>query len=183
MTAQDMATVAGVSKKTVLRTAKMHGIGIVIPGRETTFTELEAVKLMGELRKKGFVEPRQNVPQERQNVSQSDLVALIGPIVAETIKQLLPIIRGYEITGRPEQTKNALPPLDPRKELNMIANEAGRIMGDYREPWNQIYKHAHYRLGINIRERARNRNMSALEYASTEGIIPQLLAIAREIFQ
>ena len=125
----------------------------------------------------------QNVAEPRQNVLQSDLVALIVPIVAETIKQLLPIIRGTEIAGRPEQTKNALPPLEPRKELNMIVNEAGRIMGDYREPWNQIYKHAYFRLGINIRERARNRNMSALEYASTVGMIPQLLAIAREIFQ
>jgi len=187
MTAQEMAIVAGVSKKTVLRTAKTNGIGVVLPGKETTFTEPEAIQIMAEMRKKGFIEPRQNVPQPRQNDPQGDLAALIGPIVAETIKQLLPYITGAnQVTNYgkiPAQTVQALPPIDPRKELNMLAREAGYAMGDYREPYNQIYKHAYYRLGVNLRERAKNRNMDVLDYATAEGFMPQLVAIAREIFK
>lgn len=186
MTAQEMAEVAGVSKKTVLRTAKVHGIGCILPGKETVFSELEAVKIMAEMRKKGFIEPRQNVSLPGQNVevlTKHD----IAEIVAETVKQLLPLIQGCNQTRQETlstaEPKPALPPISPRKELNLLANQAGRAMGSYSEPWNQIYKNAYYRLGINLRERAKNRGMDTLDYAEAEGYMPQLVAIAREIFK
>lgn len=181
MTTREIAAVAGVSPRTVTRTAKSNGIGVVKPGAGTIFTEAEAVQLMAELRKKGFVEPRQNVAAPRQNVP--DLAALIGPIVAETIKQLLPLLQGASIQIAAPAPVVSLPPIDPRKELNMLAREAGYTMGDYREPYNQIYKHAYYRLGVNLRERAKNKGMDVLDYAEAEGYLPQMVAIAREIFK
>lgn len=130
---------------------------------------------------------RQKDAEPRQNVPPVDYAAIVAPIVAETIKQLLPYMQGVALPARiaPAQlgAPATVPPLSPRKELNMLAHEAGVIMGDYREPWNQIYKNAYYRLGINIRERAKNRNMEPLNYAEEEGYIVQLVEIAREIFK
>lgn len=97
MTTKEIAAVAGVSARTVTRAARENGIGVVKPGVETVFTELESVQLMAELRKKGFVEPRQNVPDPRQNdelITRSDLAAFGGAIVSEMMKQFLPLIQG-----------------------------------------------------------------------------------------
>jgi excisionase family DNA binding protein len=55
MTTKEIAAVARVSSRTVTRTARENGIGVVKPGVETVFTELEAVQLMAELLKKGFI--------------------------------------------------------------------------------------------------------------------------------
>ena len=99
MTTKEIAAVARVSSRTVTRTAKENGIGVVKPGVETVFTELEAVQLMAELRKKGFVEPRQNVPVPRQNdelITRGDLAAFGSAIVSEMMKQFLPLIQNRQ---------------------------------------------------------------------------------------
>jgi len=114
-------------------------------------------------------------------VTKSDLAVFGASIVSETIKQLLPFLKNNNVQEK--ATTPSLPPIDPRKELNMIAKEAGRSMGSYSEPWNQIYKHAYYRLGVNLRERAKNRGMDTMDYADAEGYTVQLVVIAREIFK
>jgi hypothetical protein len=188
MTTKEIAEAAGVSVDTVQRVAKKIYPGMFGQGKRLAFVMEEAIEIMKALRKKNFVDLPQGaseLPQSAEVVTKSDLAVLIGPIVAETIKQLIPLIRGVEITGKPEPMKLAseLPPLDPRRELNMLARDAGRIMGDYREPYNQIYKHAYYRIGVNLRERAKNRGIDVLDYAAEAGYLPQLVAIAREIFK
>ena len=99
MTTKEVAAVAGVSSRTVTRTAKENGIGVVRSGVETVFTELEAVQLMAELRKKGFIEPRQNVTVPRQNdelITRNDLAAFGAAIVSEMMKQFLPLIQNRQ---------------------------------------------------------------------------------------
>lgn len=188
MTTKQIAEIAGVSSKTVTRTAKEKGIGIIRPSVETIFTEAEAIQIMAELRKKGFVQPRQNVEQPRQNVAEARLDRLESMVeklcIAVTgITQAVALNQSIHAAPQIAPSKPALPPIDPRKELNMLAKEAGYLMGNYSEPWNQIYKHAYYRLGVNFRERAKNRGMEILDYADAEGYTPQLVAIAREIFK
>jgi hypothetical protein len=135
-------------------------------------------------------QPLQNdkvLPQNAEVVTRSDLAEFGRSIVSETIKQLLPLIQGATIQPVRSQSiateVSALPPIDPRKELNMLAREAGYAMGDYGEPYNQIYKNAYYSLGVNLRERAKNRGVGVLDYAESEGYMTQLVAIARELFK
>jgi hypothetical protein len=127
------------------------------------------------------------LPQNAEVVTRSDLAEFGRSIVSETIKQLLPLIQGATIQPVRSQSiateVSALPPIDPRKELNMLAREAGYAMGDYGEPYNQIYKNAYYSLGVNLRERAKNRGVGVLDYAESEGYMTQLVAIARELFK
>ena len=96
MTSKEIASIAGVSVRTVTRTAKQNSIGNITPGVEAVFDERESVLLMAELRKKGFIEPRQNVPQPRQNddvVTRADLAVFGAAIVSEMMKQFLPMIQ------------------------------------------------------------------------------------------
>jgi hypothetical protein len=96
MTSKEIASIAGVSVRTVTRTAKQNNIGNITPGVEAVFDERESVLLMAELRKKGFIEPRQNVPQPRQNdevVTRADLAVFGAAIVSEMMKQFIPLIK------------------------------------------------------------------------------------------
>lgn len=183
MTIREMAEVAGVSPETVRAKAKEMYPDKFMKGKKTVFNQQEAIPIMAELRKRGFVQPTENL----EVVTRADLMAMVVPFVAETIKQLIPVIQsisqGRNETDQLAELKPALPPISPRKELNLLASNAGRALGSYSEPWNQIYKNAYYRLGINLRERAKNRGMDTLDYAEAEGYMPQLVAIAREIFK
>ena len=76
----------------------------------------------------------------------------------------------------------APPSMEYRAELRKIVARAARESGDYSGTWGQLYQEAYYRLSINIRERAKNRGMELLQYAEDEGLIPDLVALAREIF-
>jgi len=183
MTLREMAEVAGVSPETVRAKAKELYPDKFMKGKKTFFNQQEAIPIMAELRKKGFVQPTENL----EVITRTDLMTMVAPIVAETIKQLIPLIQsvsqGRNEIGQTAEVKPVLPPISPRKELNLLANQAGRSIGSYSEPWNQIYKNAYYRLGINLRERAKNRGMDTLDYAEAEGYLPQLVAIAREILK
>ena len=70
MTVSDIALAANVSHRTVSRTASRLFPGKMANGHRTTFSKEEAVKLMGELRKPGFVvvdQPGQNGKVAGQN--------------------------------------------------------------------------------------------------------------------
>ena len=54
--------------------------------------------------------------------------------------------------------------------------------GGYREAWHELYSQAYYRMGRNIRLCAEHRGMDPLDYAEDEGLLPELVAIAREVF-
>jgi hypothetical protein len=181
ITTKEIADIAGLSSKTVTRTAKARGIGTIKPGVETTFTENESVFLMSELRKRGFIQPRQNVPQVRQNdyVTKSDLAEFGKSLVSEMFKQMLPLIQGtqkqvYQIEA---------PQIDLRSQLRQVMNTAARSSGDYAGAWNMLYNEIYYRLHINAKERAKNADCKPLDILEAENQLSNAVLIAREIFK
>lgn len=201
MTTKEIAESVNKSERSVQRWAKTTGDKVTSIGDKVTsvgktgisadYTIDETIAIietgMGKNAADLYRMSARNPLQNEALVSRSDIAAIIAPIVAETIKQLIPYLQGTAVQSVKAQSVAAdvpaLPPIDPRKELNMLAREAGYAMGDYREPYNQIYKHAYYRLGVNLRERAKNRGIDVLDYATESGYMPQLIAIAREIFK
>ena len=84
---------------------------------------------------------------------------------------------------RQEQPKQ-LPtpkPLSQRDELRMIVNSSVHN-GNYKKAWNELYSHYYYRYGRNLQACAEHRGMAILEFAEHEGILLQLIALAKEIF-
>lgn len=181
MTTKEIADIAGVSTKTVTRTAKLKGIGIITPGIETRFTETESVLLMSELRKKGFVNPSQNVPQPRQNdyVTKIDLAEFGKSLVSEMFKQMLPIMQG----NIKQQYQIEAPQIDLRAQLRQVMNTAARSSGDYAGAWNLLYNEIYYRLHINVKERAKNADCKPLDILEAENQLSNAVLIAREIFK
>lgn len=114
----------------------------------------------------------------------------IAEIVKATMTAFIPVIiaavRGVAVTeGMPALTHPAIsaPPIETRDELRRIINRATRDSGDYSGAWNRLYEEAYYRLHVNLRERAKNQGIPIIDYAEAEGFLPELVAIAREIFK
>lgn len=84
--------------------------------------------------------------------------------------------------SRPDPVALPAPALSPRDELRRLVAQGAPDFGGHREAWRELYGQAYYRLHRNIKECAKNRNMDTLDYAEEEGIMPELVAIAREIF-
>jgi hypothetical protein len=174
MTTKEMAEAAGVSTDTVARKIKELYQDKMQARKRTELNQIQAIAVMSAIRKEGFVSVPQNavaLPQnaeDRMNRLESMMEKLLT-IVAATIKPQM-------------EELPAPPPMEYRSELRRIVSKAAKESGDYSGTWEQLYTDSYYRLGINIRERAKNRGMEKLDYAEEAGLIPDLLAIAREIF-
>lgn len=75
------------------------------------------------------------------------------------------------------------PQITPRKHISMIIREYVARTGDtYSNAWNELYRQYSYRTGIDVRKRAKNREMDVLDYIELEGQMEILQSIAIEIF-
>lgn len=93
MTIKEIAEVAGVSAETVRSKGKELYPDRIINGIKTVFSREQSIKIMSELRVKGAIMPTENLPQNMEVVTRSDLAAFGTAIVAEMMKQFLPLIQ------------------------------------------------------------------------------------------
>jgi transposase len=104
----------------------------------------------------------------------------IAAIVRETIAALLPTIV-TALRGAPASPA-ALPPpaeLEPRAALRKIVEAWARKHGrDYHGAWSSLYREYGYRYHRDIVRAAKNRDQSVLDYAESETILGELLALA-----
>lgn len=177
MTTKEIAEAAGVSAETVRAKGKELFPDRLVNGRRTEFNQKEAISIMAELRKKGFVQPTENMggpTENRELVTRGDLAAFGVAIVSEMMKQFMPMLK-----ANPPQIE--APQIASRDELRRIVNKIGKASGDYSGAWNLLYQEAYYRLHRNVKECAKNRGMDTLDYIEGEGILPDVIAIARDI--
>lgn len=123
----------------------------------------------------------------RENASKASAVPptltteSIAVIVRETISAMLPMLVAAVKGTIPESNASALPAppdLSPRDQLRRAVNAMGQKNGKYAEAWTELYGQFFYRYGINLRVKAKNRNLSVLDYAEQEGHIEELLGLA-----
>jgi hypothetical protein len=72
-----MAEVAGVSPETVRAKAKEMYPDKFMKGKKTVFNQQEAIPIMAELRKRGFVQPTENL----EVVTRADLMARLSHLL------------------------------------------------------------------------------------------------------
>ena len=99
--------------------------------------------------------------------------------LTKAVAGLIPAIavaRGSQVPALPA------PVLAPRAELRRIMTAAGKASGDYSGAWGQLYQEIYYRMHRNVNECAKNRGMEKLDYIEVEGMLPEVVAIAREVF-
>lgn len=122
MTLREMAEVAGVSVETVRSKGKEMYPDKFIKGKKTSFNQQESITVMSELRKRGFVQPTENMDVHTENrdvVTRADLATFGASIVSEMMKQFLPLI----------QTRQPLMIEQDYFSVNGYANKMGHKLG------------------------------------------------------
>lgn len=192
MTVREIAEIAGVGIDTVIRKGKELYPGKFENGKKTVFNQKESIHIMGEIRKKGFIQPSQNaeVPSQNAEVTGSlsprdlDLIsAIVSRTVAMTIQQL--DVRLQKIENRVEERQSLLPApqIKPRDNVSkMVREQAQKTGADYVTVYGILYKEFSYRTNSNPRECAKNRGMSIIDYIDSEGQIETLEAIAIDLW-
>lgn len=113
----------------------------------------------------------------RSAPSPEDRISRLEGLVERLILALIPAAS----TGK--QLAIPAAPLATRDELRSIVAKAGQASGDFRGAWGTLYQEMYYRLHRNVRECAKNRGMDTLDYVEEEGLLPDAVAIAREVFK
>lgn len=181
MTTREIAEAAGVSSETVRAKGKELFPAKFSAGRKTEFNQKEAIAIMAELRKRGFIQPTENL-----EVPTNDRITRLETLVAAQIglvDRLIMLSAQNNGVAQNAQKQIEAPPLATRDELRRIVNKAGQASGDFRGAWQMLYQEIYYRLHRNVRECAKNRNMDTLDYIDEEGILQDAVAIAREVFR
>jgi hypothetical protein len=102
----------------------------------------------------------------------------------EALTEKLLLAVGNMVMGKtscPAQAQIEAPKLETRDELRRIINKAGKASGDYAGAWNLLYQEIYYRMHRNVKECAKNHGMDTLDYIESEGLLPEAIAIMREI--
>jgi hypothetical protein len=83
MTVRQMAEVSGLSTETVRAKAKEMYPDKFINGKKTVFSQQEAIPIMSELRKKGFIQPTEYLEVPTENLEVKSLnVRIIRKTIA-----------------------------------------------------------------------------------------------------
>ena len=188
MTVKQMAEVAGVSPDTIRRAGKSIFPLKFEQGKRVTFNQSEAIEVMKCVRKKNMVQLPQNAEVLQQTaevestLTQRDM-ALIAGIVSQVFENLSN--RLGKIETRFEQRRELLPPqpLSHRKRLAMIINSyCSRNGYDQRSAYQELYRDFNYRYNSNVNLRAKNRGIRIIDQIDNDGMLPELLSVAAEIF-
>lgn len=125
-------------------------------------------------------------PQARETLTQRDK-ELIAEIVSMTVSRTMERLdqRMATIENHYQQRAALLPApqISDRENLNRIIRQYAKDQGiSHSVVWGTLYSELYYRLNVNVRLRAENRNIPVIEYIDQEGLMPETLSIALEMF-
>jgi len=112
-------------------------------------------------------------------------IEMITTIVSLTIKSLMPHLN-KPVLKEPEKqlTFNDVPEKSKRAELREIINKYTAHRGcNHIEVWSQLYQQIYYRMNINVKLCADNRGMDKLDYIEKEGLLNEVLSLAKKLFE
>ena len=119
-------------------------------------------------------------PETRQ-LSGQDIALLIPSIVAETVRQLLPML---QITQPKQKALPIIPEVPVRKKIINVVNSwaAKKGRSDYESAFHGLYKNFGDRYGMDVEKRAANRHMKSIDYLEQEGKIEELYVCAVKLY-
>lgn len=163
--------------------------------KPSDFTLEETVEII----RSGGNETLANLLKENANrdkdTTKDDIMSLskiISLTVSETIKSLLPYlvnnseVKNNNVLKEPEKqlTFNDVPEKSKRAELREIINKYTAHRGcNHIEVWSQLYQQIYYRMNINVKLCADNRGMDKLDYIEKEGLLNEVLSLAKKLFE
>jgi len=128
---------------------------------------------------------QQNADQDKKTVITKREIQMIQVAVRQVTEDIMKYINQpaqAEIRGG--QLHLPAPEKNERDQLNQIIRKyASSQSFPHAVVWGQLYQELYYRLNINVRQRAQNRNMPIIDYVESEGLLPQALSVAKAMFK
>ena len=104
----------------------------------------------------------------------------------ETLIEKVLMMQLNNVVKEPEKqlTFSVAPQKTKRAELREIINKytADRNC-NHIEVWTQLYQQIYYRMNINVKICADNRGMDKLDYIEKEGLMDEVVSLARKLFE
>lgn len=127
------------------------------------------------------------LPSSETVITTRDFIALIPNIVAETVKQIIPLL---SVQNAKPETKVLpfIPEIPVRKQIANVVNEwvmaktKDHTKEDFERAYQRLYKEFGDRFGIDVTRRAENRGIKPIEYLEREGKLEELYLVAIRIF-
>ena len=182
MTIKELAEVAGCDHKTVRKVINEAFPNLTKNGKVTRLTKEQCFDIMSKLPK------RNNLGQNIGQMSEVDQ-GLKGEVaeLKQSVNGLISVMSRFIESQIPQPKQEPLqiaPKLEPKDEIRKIINSYTAFTGSqYRDNWNLLYTECYYRLGKNFRVLAQNRQMKPMDIIVSEGFAPDVLLIARDLFQ
>jgi len=133
---------------------------------------------------------KQNAEQDKKTALTKREIQMIQVAVRQVTEDIM------EQINRTRPAKTELPPgkiemlhlpspeKNERDQLNQIIRKyASNQSLPHAIVWGQLYQELYYRLNINVRKRAQNRNMPIIDYIESEGMLLQALSVAKTMFR
>ena len=203
MTVKQIAAAAGCAENTVYRYVEKNFTERV-KGSRIRFDKVQSLQLISDLPKQNLIS---EVPQMVKDVSTIGETSLLiefmeksqarqeafmlkmfemmqsnhAPAVTHETKQSL-------IYTRPIQKQLPLPQVPEATTRNQISQivrgyvHSQKMAVTYSDAWKRLFREFRNRHGIDLIVRAKNRGCKSLDYAETEGMIMQVLALANVLF-
>lgn len=199
MTIKEIMELTGLSRDTIRREINRTFPGLSKKGKTTKLDEKQAIEIVGNLKKSGFITPAQNkqVPTQNADVAVITDIRLLSVSIAEIAQSVNNLAAGINgivqnqdirisrLENKFKKRIDALPApqISIRNAINKIVREKAEKTGaDYQDVWHLLYTDFAYRMSRNFTVCAKNRNMKTIDYIESEGFLGELLATAREIF-
>jgi len=177
MTTKQIAEAAGCTPETVRVKGKELFPNKFQNGKKTEFTQVEAIQVMKNLRVVNYIEAADSMTSRNLEVDRLDRLEAMVSRLVEAVAAMLPRV------ATPAPLSLPAPALSPRDELRQIIGRAARESGDYQGTWRDFYEAIYYRMHRKVRECAKNRGIDSLDYLEGEGLLPEAIALARDIFE
>ena len=188
MTVREIAEIAGVSTETVRAKTRELFPDKIKNGKRTVFLQKEAVTIMADLRKRGFIQATENleVPTENLEVKPAEVNSRLDRL--ESLMEKLLLVTGNLLQvqqNNQTQEKRVLlpaPQLDSRSHIKKLIDEyVSRNKIEHGDAYRYLYREFFYRTKCNATLCAKNRGMKTIDYIDDEGMIETLEAIAMEV--
>lgn len=123
---------------------------------------------------------KNSIIEKKSNLTEFDF-EMIARVTSKIISEILDKKIDDKIEKKFESKQSLLPApqKNDRDNVNQIVREYSVKKGiEYSKVWGMLYSEFYYRVHRNVRVCAKNQEMGIIDYIETEGLMPELLAIA-----
>lgn len=189
MTVKQISEITRANEKTIREKIKELYPNLIKKGKKTILNDSQVESVLIVLKKTGIIElgkSSEELGKSSDVTTMNDVLTSLNALIQTvTIQSQNYEKRFNEIENKIEDRKILLPApkKSDRDNLNQIIRSYAKNNElNFGEVWGKLYQEVYYRLNINLKIKAKNKKMSIIDFAENEGLLPELLSIALEVF-